>query len=1146
MGKKLKKLDPAWRIIVALALVFAFMPALAVSVATPAGANVVNGPTAKGSDFILDECGDGMARWVWDNIVTGPGGVPDYVSANHAAYLKALSEGDSAMVIVTWGCTIGELTDTELSYWYRTPFEDPGPTMGLAIDTSHNGQPNYYAVVLPCPPGTTDTWIKWSEDFTSGHWNVYGPAGGSPLQSGLTWDQMVTFVGADAKVLAVAVGYDNEQNIFTCGGEALVDDIVVNDRDWYLEPIDTTCVKSELGAALSGYPIQIEVDDISANNEGWNEEFLSPTWPKDLTCPDDYNYEVPHQPRPGQTPCVDCARDLYGNTYDVVDWHYSGGKWYAELDSCPDKGTGLMVCKTVGPDLSLDSQPPSPQKLTVCTCDVTTGDIVPPGAGNYTYVHLSGMTGLLETGNHINELLYILGTVPCQTTTQSFGSIYADGVDATSSIGSANDGICIDPYNRVWVTYDWHEYDTVTVYAQLTGETPIEVELIEVDETTLAPDKDSGYFKGILYPVTTGNVDPSVDPPTGLERHDLYAPHCQDIELKYPTDDPSDIFATFDVDNEPPVMSNMSPDPSTNLSQPLISVDIEDEKCQVRSDSLRFFLNDTEYFDFDWDGTTLTWTPPSTLTDGIYRVDLKFADCCWNWKQDGWSFEVESSPPMLIDAITGWTWRWGPKPGPQNTHQRTSIMVVFSEPLNPATVEASDFKVNNIPPAAVEYHDYQGNWLSGCGYCSDNEYGLVFLTLNTPLLTDATPTVVQYGVVEDLAGNPCDKEYCWTCGAEQCLELPQTVTAQDGIGPAITVTASPENPGYNETVIVTATSSEPLSEAYLFIGSGSPYDYDWDCCKPIGWDLVGPPVPCSPTGHVPPGDWDGAECDPGGPAEGYWMLMTQSPQDPSGKTWKATFTNEMIPNRDWFVDVAAHDFTQWWVDMGDAGKWQDYNCDWYDKCWKHEKWTQESLLFWGREMYDVWLCEGWNLISTPWDLVDPSLKGFFGFRTNVGVTKVYHYTGGAYGYWMYALLNPVTGMWTGTITSIVPGKAYWVWVSPQEMRLWFPTKEPDPMTPPPTYSLKKGWNMLGYTEFAVGRSDDEMPLRIQWYLRSIQEISRVLYAYDPCGYLYDWSEGPGWLRWDSGGKLAWKGSDDDMVPGAGYWLFLLEDALFAP
>jgi|GEM_PF-4931399 len=1141
MAKKISSPAKALYIIFALALTFSMVPALAVTLSSSAGANMVNGATAYGSDFILDEAGNGMARWVWDNIVE-PGPPNDYHSSNHSAYLKALSQGDSAMVIVTWGCTIGELTGAELSFWHREISEAPAPIMALAIDCNHDGAPDEYAW-LSSRPASSPTWLKWSHTPGADMWDTMTHG------TGLIWSALVSALGPDCKVLAVMVGYDCYRNLAPeCySGEAFVDDIVVNGRTWDLEPIDKDCVKSELGAAKSGNPIQIEVNDPSADIQDWSYDEQSSTNPDGSAS----IFDVAHAPKSVQkvTEAYDLVNQLTVNAVAQVD-----GSGTVTIDETPPAEYGLLACTHAEDNITLDSQPTTPTQLTVTTLnweddgDPQTVDCVEtaPGANDFLYVHITGTTGAGGTGTAINELLFFSSSSQ-KTTTQAFGTVNAAGVDAVYSANSAATAIKISAVNHVWFTYEWHQHDTVTVYAQLEGNGgTVAVELIEVDEITLEPDKDSGFFKGILYPTTDPTEDPS-PPPTGYERHNLNAPHCSTIELKYPENDPQYAFAWFGVDNDPPVMSNMSPDPSTNESLPTISVDISDTKCDVTKDKISLYVSskdDNPPFDpedkvapanFDFADGTLTYTPSSPLVDGTYYVRVKAADCCWNWAEIDWSFEVESSPPMMIDAITGWTWTWGPRPQPRQTHTRTSIMVIFSERLDPMTVQKTDFTVDYATPIAVEYHDYY--------YANPNghDYGLVFLTLATPLATDATPMVVQVGVVEDLAGNPCDKYYEWTCPLDPPTlndlndPPPQTVRAQDGIAPVITVTASPEDPGYNETVTVTATSSEPLSAAYLFLPTqagmdrfGPPYDWDWDHLKPIGW----PPYwHEDPVWLLYPGH------DNGG-----WLVMTEGA---TPYVWTVTFTNTFGPDDDWFGEVAAHDFTNWWQDMGDDGYWEDYECVSHPKWWKHEKWTEESLLFWSQDAFPVWLCEGWNLISVPWDLVDPSVQGFFGGRYGSGITKVYYYTGGLYGYWQYAFLNPTSGYWSGSITTIVPGKAYWVWVSPPELKLLMTVVEPDPLTPPPTYSVVKGWNMIGYTVLLDESPQTSPPQYIKHYLIGLRHLgSTHLYYYDPCDQ-YD--DGPGWVRIHSGGQeYHWSWYEEDMIFGMGYWFWAHDAASFGP
>jgi len=1051
----------------------------------PAGAN---GPTIelKPSEVGFYSMNSGMAEWSVEQNHT--------IGGTHSAKLTTTGAMDMAAVYVTWGCTIDDIAT--MSFWH---FCSPNgasewPRVAMELDTDHDGDAdvNLVSSIVEQTPGTWQPWALvpetafwWYVDPLT-HENIPGPS------------YPVSFIEAqsaytDAKVLTVAVylGVDGNKIVY-------IDDLEVNGQVWDMEPTDDDC-------ARTGEAVQIFVDDITANVEGTAVDEMSTTDPDGLTS----IFDVAHAPKAVLTTT---AKDL-GGALTVTAVAQDNGAGTVTVTETPPAEYGLLACTDAVSDINDTAiYPTTPTQLTVTSLDDSTSCTeTAPGPGEYMYIFITGTTGTGGAGTPINELLYILGTDTEETTTQTFGTISAYGVDATYSGGSAATALKISAENHVWVTYDWHQHDTVTVDVTNNQAEPceIEVECDEVDPLTLQPNKDSGYFKGTFYLTDTCND----------ELDWLEVEHCNTVTAEYDL-----LTDSIGIDDEPPVFSNESPYPSTNESLPEISVDIDDDKCPVREESLRLFVDDVnpptagEVFDFVFENGTLTWTPSETLTDGTYYVRVKAADCCYNWAELDWSFDVESSPPMMIDAVTGWTWAWGPANRPVNSHTRTSIMVVFSEPLDPATVQASDFKVNYIIPADAEYHDY--HW--SCGNPNGYPYGLVFLTLATPLRTDATPTVVQYSDVNDLAGNPCSKPYLWACGE---LEQPQTVTAQDGIGPLITVTASPEEPGYNKMVTVTAQASEPLSEAYLYIGEGSPQDYCWDEVKPIGW----PPEPQ----HQPESAWTAND----------WLVMEEG----AGNTWTVSFLNTFGPDDPWFVEVAAHDFTQWQEDMDDPedpGYWEDYECVTHDKCWKHEKWTEESFIFFGRNVYTVDLCEGWNLISVPRDLTDPTLQGFFGgIGQTKGVTRVYYYTGGQYGIWKYAALNPVTGYWYGTLSTIEPGKAYWVWCSPPRMKLLMTVSPPDPMSAPPSYSLVKGWNMLGYTLVLDGSPQYDPPY-IKHYLIGLRNLGPThLYFYDTCDYTDD---GPGWVRIHSGGMEYWNWYDEEWPIGFGAWVWAHEATTFGP
>jgi hypothetical protein len=104
---------------------------------------------------------------------------------------------------------------------------------------------------------------------------------------------------------------------------------------------------------------------------------------------------------------------------------------------------------------------------------------------------------------------------------------------------------------------------------------------------------------------------------------------------------------------------------------------------------------------------------------------------------------IDNTGPTIRGVTTG-RW-WDPsKDGDDKTEydpakaRNDSILVRFSEDMDPSTVQNSDFSVDGTTPLKAEVFDGRKDY--------------VFLTV-APLAADATPTVEMVGDVRDLAGN---------------------------------------------------------------------------------------------------------------------------------------------------------------------------------------------------------------------------------------------------------------------------------------------------------------------------------------------------------------------------------------------------------
>ncbi|MFH1485919.1 MAG: M23 family metallopeptidase, partial [Chloroflexota bacterium] len=129
----------------------------------------------------------------------------------------------------------------------------------------------------------------------------------------------------------------------------------------------------------------------------------------------------------------------------------------------------------------------------------------------------------------------------------------------------------------------------------------------------------------------------------------------------------------------------------------------------------------------------------------------------------------------------------------------------------------------------------------------------------------------------------------------------------------------------------------------------------------------------------------------------------------------------------------------------------------------------------------IHLSQGWSLISIPGPQQDPAVGAVF--AQSPAITKICSYRDGQ---WDNAYRG--AGGWTGPLTSIVDGTGYLVYATAATTLVLQP-KLPDPLAFPPSYSLARGWNMIGYTSSAA-----RIPVDI--YLSSVQGNWMSLYRFD--------------------------------------------------
>lgn len=148
------------------------------------------------------------------------------------------------------------------------------------------------------------------------------------------------------------------------------------------------------------------------------------------------------------------------------------------------------------------------------------------------------------------------------------------------------------------------------------------------------------------------------------------------------------------------------------------------------------------------------------------------------------------------------------------------------------------------------------------------------------------------------------------------------------------------------------------------------------------------------------------------------------------------------------------------------------------------------------------LAAGWNLISLPTPQLDPSLSSVL--TDVVAVTKVFLFENNV---WMTAYRS--SPGWSGNLTQMVDGKAYWLYSS-GAVTLTLKPKPPSI----PSYLLAQGWNMIGSSSTAP----------VDAYLSPLQGNWSAIYRYDASS---------GWET-AKPGALGFS----QIEPGRGYWLQL--------
>ena len=179
--------------------------------------------------------------------------------------------------------------------------------------------------------------------------------------------------------------------------------------------------------------------------------------------------------------------------------------------------------------------------------------------------------------------------------------------------------------------------------------------------------------------------------------------------------------------------------------------------------------------------------------------------------------------------------------------------------------------------------------------------------------------------------------------------------------------------------------------------------------------------------------------------------------------------------------------------------------------------------------YNLWISTktaiplkaGWNLISLPIIPSSPSITRILQYQ--IAANEVV-------AVWSY---NAATRTWlsfrpgsSSTLTTMTDGNGYWIYMRTNDT-LYLDGSVISPTSPPPTYSLVVGWNLVGFKS----QPNATEPKLVSNYLSSIDG------KYDANNvWVYD-NESGNWLRVES---------SDMLQPGQALWILMTSPATLKP
>ena len=289
---------------------------------------------------------------------------------------------------------------------------------------------------------------------------------------------------------------------------------------------------------------------------------------------------------------------------------------------------------------------------------------------------------------------------------------------------------------------------------------------------------------------------------------------------------------TLTVDGVKPAITDITPANGAvvNSSNPALRFDVVDEGSKLDTNNLfsrdemkdvQVWINDepvqTGSFQGSPDRVTYIFATSKKWTDskssggfGVvsgepFKIKITAVDIAGNMAsvdvddagEGGHEVTVDTETPAVTAAESGIGWNRSKAEETENDN--TGVKVMFSDDIDPDSVDASDFTVDGVRPSAADVGTTE----------EDEDTDEIEKTTNNVYLTvaalapDATPQIIVTGEVLDIGGNALDTD------SEDDSER----TAEDRLDPSITVSVDTELAVKDDEVVVTIDSDERLSTA---------------------------------------------------------------------------------------------------------------------------------------------------------------------------------------------------------------------------------------------------------------------------------------------------------------------------------------------